>query len=70
MLINVILYQDFSGGIIESWEGVRVQSLGALPDGKTVLAADTQQRVRSYNFDEMTDENLYVLNYKHRLYCS
>ena len=51
-------YQDLEGNVIESFEGVRVQSLAALPDNKTVLAADSQFRVRAYNFDDMSDYNL------------
>ncbi|CAK8692223.1 unnamed protein product [Clavelina lepadiformis] len=49
---------DLDGNVIESWEGVRVQSLGCLPDNKTVIAADTQQRVRRYNFEDMSDYNI------------
>lgn len=46
---------DMEGNIIDSWEGVRVQCLACLPDNKTVLAADTQHRIRAYNFEDMTD---------------
>nr|CAB3267691.1 WD repeat-containing protein 26 [Phallusia mammillata] len=49
---------DMDGNIQDSWEGVRVHSVGCLPDNKTVLAADTQQRVRAYNFDDMSDYNV------------
>ena len=49
-----------NGTIGEPWQGVRVQCLACLPDGKTVLAADTHHRVRSYNFDEPTDFTVYV----------
>lgn len=47
--------QDLDGTVIDSWDGVRVQCLACLPDNKTVLAADTQHRIRAYNFDDMTD---------------
>lgn len=46
---------DLDGTIIDSWDGVRVQCLACLTDNKTVLAADTQHRIRAYNFDDMTD---------------
>uniref|UniRef100_H2ZDE3 WD repeat-containing protein 26 n=1 Tax=Ciona savignyi TaxID=51511 RepID=H2ZDE3_CIOSA len=49
---------DLDGNILDSWEGVRVQSLACLPDNKTVISADTQQRIRAYNFDDMSDYNL------------
>jgi len=29
--------------------------LACLPDGKTVLAADTHHRLRGYNFEDLTD---------------
>ena len=44
--------------MLESWEGVRVTGLHCLNDGKTVLAADTHNRVRAYNFEELNDNNL------------
>lgn len=44
--------------MLDSWEGVRVNCLWWRSDGKTVLAADTRQRIRSYNFDELSDQNL------------
>lgn len=46
--------------MLDSWEGVRVNSLWCRADGKTVLAADTHHRIRSYNFDDLSDSNLYV----------
>jgi len=49
--------KDLDGNIRETWEGVRVRCLQALPDG-IVLAADSLKRVRSYNFKEITDSNL------------
>ncbi|XP_078491614.1 WD repeat-containing protein 26 [Ciona intestinalis] len=49
---------DLDGNILDSWEGVRVQSLACLPDNKTVLSADTQQRIRAYNFEDMSDYNV------------
>jgi hypothetical protein len=48
---------------MDSWEGVRVQSMAFQVDGKYVLAADTHHRIRGYNFDELTDfNNTYVNN--------
>lgn len=49
---------DLEGNVVDSWEGVRVNCLWCRSDGKTVLAADTHHRVRSYNFDELTDTNI------------
>ncbi|XP_025413330.1 WD repeat-containing protein 26 [Sipha flava] len=49
---------DLEGSVLDSWEGVRVNGLWCRSDGKTVLAADTRQRIRSYNFDELSDQNL------------
>ncbi|XP_039284126.1 WD repeat-containing protein 26 isoform X2 [Nilaparvata lugens] len=46
---------DLEGNVLDSWEGVRVNCLWCRSDGKTVLAADTHHRVRSYNFDELSD---------------
>ena len=37
---------DLSGTVLESWEGVRVNSLSFRADNKTVLAADTHHRIR------------------------
>ncbi|XP_063235841.1 WD repeat-containing protein 26 [Bacillus rossius redtenbacheri] len=49
---------DLEGNIIDSWEGVRVNCLWCRSDGRTVLAADTHHRVRSYNFEGLTDTNI------------
>ncbi|XP_067010012.2 WD repeat-containing protein 26 isoform X3 [Anabrus simplex] len=49
---------DLEGNVLDSWEGVRVNCLWCRSDGKTVLAADTHHRVRSYNFDDLTDSNI------------
>lgn len=46
--------------MLESWEGVRVQALAWKTDAKTVLAADTHHRIRGYNFDDLTDCNMFV----------
>lgn len=50
--------QDLDGNLLDSWEGVRVQCLWCLSDGKTVLASDTHQRIRGYNFEDLTDRNM------------
>ncbi|KAM4040849.1 LOW QUALITY PROTEIN: WD repeat-containing protein 26 [Anomaloglossus baeobatrachus] len=44
---------DLDGNLLDS--GVRVQCLWCLSDGKTVLASDTHQRIRGYNFEDLTD---------------
>ncbi|XP_075719506.1 WD repeat-containing protein 26 isoform X3 [Rhinoderma darwinii] len=49
---------DLDGNLLDSWEGVRVQCLWCLGDGKTVLASDTHQRIRGYNFEDLTDRNI------------
>uniref|UniRef100_A0A8C2XB82 WD repeat-containing protein 26 n=1 Tax=Cyclopterus lumpus TaxID=8103 RepID=A0A8C2XB82_CYCLU len=49
---------DMDGNLLDSWEGVRVQCLWCLNDGRTVLASDTHQRIRGYNFEDLTDRNI------------
>jgi len=49
---------DCMGSVLNSWEGVRVQCLAQRSDGRTVLAADTHHRLRSYNFDDLTDQTI------------
>ncbi|KAI1302344.1 WD repeat-containing protein 26 [Halotydeus destructor] len=49
---------DLDGNLLDSWEGVRVQCLAYRKDGKHILAADTHNRIRSYNLEELTDYNL------------
>ncbi|ODN03641.1 WD repeat-containing protein 26 [Orchesella cincta] len=50
---------DLDGNVLDSWEGVRVQSLGYRQDGKTVLAADTHNRIRGYVFaTQNSDHNI------------
>ncbi|XP_056457570.1 WD repeat-containing protein 26 isoform X1 [Gadus chalcogrammus] len=49
---------DLDGNLLDSWEGVRVQCLWCLGDGRTVLASDTHQRIRAYNFEDLTDRNI------------
>ncbi|KAL6108655.1 wdr26 [Pungitius sinensis] len=49
---------DMDGNLLDSWEGVRVQCLWCLSDGRTVLASDTHQRIRGYNFEDLTDRNI------------
>ncbi len=50
--------QDLDGNVLDTWEGVRVQGIGCCKDNRTVLASDTHQRIRSYNFEELTDTHL------------
>lgn len=47
---------DTHGTVLDSWEGVRVQCLAYRHDGKHILAADTHHRLRSYNFEELSDQ--------------
>lgn len=49
---------DLGGQIHDSWHGVRVNALAFRADGKTVLAADTHHRIRSYSFETLTDANM------------
>uniref|UniRef100_A0A8C1EEV3 WD repeat-containing protein 26 n=1 Tax=Cyprinus carpio carpio TaxID=630221 RepID=A0A8C1EEV3_CYPCA len=49
---------DLDGNLLDSWEGVRVQCLWCVSDGRTVLASDTHQRIRGYNFEDLTDRNI------------
>lgn len=49
---------DMEGNILDTWEGVRVNCLWCRQDGKCVLASDTHHRIRSYNFDELVDNNV------------
>ena len=63
MKSNIYFIKDLDGNVLDSWEGVRVQCLWCRKDGKTVLAADTHHRIRGYNFEELTDFNMYVYFY-------
>jgi len=49
---------DTHGTVLDSWEGVRVQCLAYRADGRHILAADTHNRIRSYNFGELSDTPL------------
>ncbi|KRX90948.1 WD repeat-containing protein 26 [Trichinella pseudospiralis] len=49
---------DLEGTVVDSWEGVRVRSIQYRKDGRTVLAADTHHRIRSYCFDDLTDRTV------------
>ena len=50
-----ILTQNLDGAILDTWEGLRVQCLACKPSDKIVYAADTHQRIRSYNFEDLSD---------------
>lgn len=50
--------QDIDGNVLDTWEGVRVQGLYMKKDGKTAVASDTHSRLREYNFDDLTSQNL------------
>ncbi|XP_025073905.1 WD repeat-containing protein 26 [Pogonomyrmex barbatus] len=49
---------DMDGNVSDSWEGVRVKCLWCRSDGRTVLAADTHHRIRSYTFDDLGDATI------------
>lgn len=49
---------DTDGNILDTWEGVRIKCLQCRADGKTVLAADTHYRIRSYVFEEINDSTV------------
>lgn len=49
---------DLYGSVLTLWEGVRVHCVACLADNKTVLAADTQYRIRGYNLEDKTDFNI------------
>ena len=49
---------DTQGTVLDSWEGVRVHGLAYRQDGKHIVAADTHHRIRSYNFEELSDQPL------------
>ncbi|OQV11899.1 WD repeat-containing protein 26 [Hypsibius exemplaris] len=48
---------DLDGQRLSEFEGVRVQCLAFLGDGR-VLAADTHHRIKSYDFSDLTDGSL------------
>jgi len=54
--------QHIDGSDPDRWEGIRVQFVGVMPD-KTVLAADTHRRLRSYKFEEQLDFDMYVTEF-------
>lgn len=49
---------DLNGDVHDSWDGVRVNALAFRADNKTVMAADTHHRIRSYVFGSRTDTNM------------
>ncbi|KAL5268237.1 hypothetical protein ACHWQZ_G002187 [Mnemiopsis leidyi] len=50
---------EVNSSAVYNWEGVRLHSVATLRDNKTVLAADSHKRVRSYNFEDNTDQTIY-----------
>jgi WD40 repeat protein len=42
----------------KQFEGFRIRCLYGMKDGKTVLAADTHNRIRRYDFDSMTESTI------------
>ena len=49
---------DLDGNVLDTLEGVRIRSLWMKRDGKTVLAADSHNRIRSYSFEDMAEKDL------------
>ena len=49
---------DSKGELKDTWEGIRVQSLHYRADSKHILAADTHHRIRSYNFEDLSDVSI------------
>lgn len=49
---------DLDGQTLDTWEGVRVQSLAYMANGHSVLAADTLFRIRVYDFEDYSDRHL------------
>lgn len=47
------------GHLNSMWDCIRVQCLACLPDNRTVIAADTHHRMRSYDFELHRDSNLF-----------
>lgn len=47
---------DLNGGLVDSWEGVRINSVAFRSDNKTILAADNHYRIRGYTFDNARTE--------------
>ncbi|XP_067646585.1 WD repeat-containing protein 26 homolog [Eurosta solidaginis] len=43
---------DLSGTILNTWEGVRINSVAYRADNKTIIASDNHYRIRGYNFDD------------------
>lgn len=50
---------DLHTSTVYKWEGVRLHGVVTLRDNKTVLAADSHKRVRSYNFEEHSDKTIF-----------
>ncbi|XP_075160990.1 WD repeat-containing protein 26 homolog [Haematobia irritans] len=42
---------DLKGTVLDTWEGVRINSVAYRSDNKTILAADNHYRIRGYNFE-------------------
>lgn len=49
---------NLDGNVVATWEGIRVQGLVCLSDNRTVLAADSHNRIRAYNFDDHSDSEI------------
>ncbi|XP_036326209.1 WD repeat-containing protein 26 homolog [Rhagoletis pomonella] len=43
---------DLSGTILNTWEGVRINSVAYRADNKTIIASDSHYRIRGYNFED------------------
>lgn len=60
---------DLDGAILDSWDGVRVNSLAVLGDNRTILAADTHFRIRSYCFEPRQDYNMIQEQFSIMTFC-
>ncbi len=52
---------DSIGTVLDTKEGVRVQAMAYRKDSRTILAADTHHRVRSYVLDEIGQTERLIL---------
>lgn len=46
---------NIDGALLNSWEGIRVRSLACRRNDHSVLAADTHNRIRAYEYDYLSD---------------
>jgi len=49
---------NLEGHVIETFDGVRVFGLHVLADGRSILASDSHNRIRSYDFEAILDKEV------------